>query len=147
MTASPIADPSAKRRLGPADLQVTPLCIGCAPLGDMPDTFAYSVSDEQALATLRVAFRHPINFMETGAFDAVITHNRYSLLNRSADPLLEIAAQRGLAVLNAAPYGSGILAKGPDAYPRYAYQEASDAMIESVRRMAAVCKRYNVPLA
>jgi D-threo-aldose 1-dehydrogenase len=87
-----------------------------------------------------------IRYVETGLFDAVITHNRYTLLNRSADPLLTLAHERGLAVLNAAPYGSGMLAKGPDAYPRYAYQQASDEMIERVRRYAAICERHGVPL-
>src|SRR5205814_4680952 len=57
-----------------------------------------------------------MRYVETGAFDTVITHNRYTLLNRSAEPLLDLAHARGLAVLNAAPYGSGMLAKGPDAY-------------------------------
>jgi D-threo-aldose 1-dehydrogenase len=87
-----------------------------------------------------------IEYVQSGLFDAVITHNRYTLLNRSADPLLTIADQRGLAVLNAAPYGSGLLAKGPDAYPRYAYQQASAEMIDRVRRYAEICERHGVPL-
>ena len=86
-------------------------------------------------------------YIETGAFEAVITHNRYTLLNRSAGPLLDKAAKMGIAVLNAAPYGSGILAKGPDAYPRYAYQNADAVIMDRVRKMEAICKRYNVPLA
>jgi D-threo-aldose 1-dehydrogenase len=248
---------------GATGLRVTPLCVGCAPLGDMPETFAYSVSEESALATLRVAFGGPINFIdtaaaygdgeserriglalrelgglpagyvlaskadrnlqtgdfsgeqikrsvesslrrlglshiqimyihdpehttfenimgpggalevlqrfqaegtighlgisggpvdmliryvETGAFAALETHNRYTLLNRSAAPLLDIAAQRGMAVVNAAPYGSGMLAKGPDAYARYAYQDAPPEMIDRTRRMATVCAEYGVPL-
>ena len=248
---------------GPTDLRVTPLCVGCAPLGDMPETFAYSVSEDSALATLRAAFGGPINFIdtaaaygdgeserriglalrelgglpagyvlaskadrnlqtgdfsgeqikrsvegslrrlgldhiqimyihdpehttfenimgaggalevlqrfqsegvighlgisggpvdmliryvETGAFAALETHNRYTLLNRSAAPLLDIAAQRGMAVVNAAPYGSGMLAKGPDAYARYAYQDAPAKMVDRARRMAAVCAEYGVPL-
>ena len=65
-----------------------------------------------------------VRYVQTGAFEAVITHNRYTLLNRSAAPLLDVARERGLALVNAAPYGSGILAKGPQAYPRYAYQDA-----------------------
>src|SRR4051812_2890594 len=52
---------------GPTDLRVTPLCVGCAPLGDMPDTFAYSVSEDSALATLRATFGGPINFIDTAA--------------------------------------------------------------------------------
>ena len=81
-----------------------------------------------------------IRYVETGAFEALNTHNRYTLLNRSAAPLLDLAAQRGVAVVNAAPYGSGMLAKGPDAYPRYAYQDAPAEMVERARRMAAVCQ-------
>jgi D-threo-aldose 1-dehydrogenase len=248
---------------GPTGLRVTPLCVGCAPLGDMPETFAYSVSEESALATLRTAFGGPINFIdtaaaygdgeserriglalrelgglpegyvlaskadrslqtgdfsgeqikrsvegslrrlgldfiqvmyihdpehttfenimgpggalevlqqfqsegvighlgisggpvdmliryvETGAFAALETHNRYTLLNRSAAPLLDIAAQRGMAVVNAAPYGSGMLAKGPDAYARYAYQDAPAEIVDRARRMAALCAEYGVPL-
>ncbi len=93
----------------------------------------------------------PINlmmrFVETDQFEAVITHNRYTLLNRSADPLLTLAHERNLAVLNAAPYASGILARGPDAYPRYVYQEAGEAVVERARQLAATCDRHQVPLA
>jgi D-threo-aldose 1-dehydrogenase len=85
--------------------------------------------------------------VETGAFAALETHNRYTLLNRSAEPLLDLAARRGMAVVNAAPYGSGMLAKGPDAYARYAYQEAPAALVDRARRMAAICHEYGVPLA
>ncbi len=251
------------RTFGKTPLRVTPLCIGCAPLGNMPEAFAYDVAEEQALATLRACFQAPINFLdtaasygdgeserriglvlrelhmlpaayvlatkadrdlktgafsgdqirrsverslkllgvdkiqimflhdpehasfedimakggatdvllklkeqgvighvgvaggpvelmiryvETGAFEAVITHNRYTLLNRSAGPLLDKASKLGIAVLNAAPYGSGILAKGPDAYPRYAYQSADAETVERVRKLDAICKRYKVPL-
>jgi D-threo-aldose 1-dehydrogenase len=87
-----------------------------------------------------------IQYIETGVFDAVIHHNRYTLLNRSAEPLIDAAAARGMAVLNAAPYGSGMLVKGPDAYPRYAYQHASAEMIDRVRRFAAIAERHGVPL-
>lgn len=252
------------RNFGRTPLRVTPLCIGCAPLGSMPEAFAYEVAEEQALATVRACFQSALNlldtaasygdgeserrigkvlqeiggtpqgyvvatkadrdmktgdfsgdqmkrsverslkllgydklplchlhdpehasfesvmkpggavptllklkeeglighvgvaggpidlmmrYVETGLFDAVITHNRYTLLNRSAEPLLELASKRGLAVLNAAPYGSGILAKGPDAYPRYAYQTADSTTVERVRRLHAICQRYQIPLA
>jgi D-threo-aldose 1-dehydrogenase len=88
-----------------------------------------------------------VRYIDTGAFEAVITHNRYTLLNRSAIRLLDKASKMGIAVLNAAPYGSGILAKGPDAYPRYAYQAADPAMLDRARKMDAICKQFKVPLA
>jgi D-threo-aldose 1-dehydrogenase len=78
-------------------------------------------------------------------FDALITHNRFTLVNRNADAMLDLAKSRGVAVLNAAPYASGILAKGTSAYPRYVYQEASDAVLDPIRRIEAVCMLHGVP--
>jgi D-threo-aldose 1-dehydrogenase len=88
-----------------------------------------------------------IRYVQTGAFAAVETHNRFTLLNRSAQPLLDVCAASGVAVVNAAPYGSGLLAKGPDAFARYAYQDASPALLDRARRLAAVCAKHHVPLA
>jgi D-threo-aldose 1-dehydrogenase len=88
-----------------------------------------------------------MRYVETGVFEAVITHNRYTLLNQSAEPLIQRASERGLGVLNAAPYGSGMLAKGPDAYPRYAYTEAPDDLRGRAHRMSDLCAEYGVPLA
>src|SRR5215213_11111619 len=65
MTADPSILPL--RPFGASDLLITSLCVGCAPLGDMPETFAYSVPEDSALATLRAAFGGPINFMDTAA--------------------------------------------------------------------------------
>ncbi|MGH2403447.1 MAG: aldo/keto reductase, partial [bacterium] len=40
-----------------------------------------------------------------------------------------------------------LLAKGPDAYARYAYQPAPASMLERARRMAESCRRFGAPLA
>ena len=55
-------------------------------------------------------------------FDALITHNRFTLINRNAEYMIAYAHAQGIAVLNAAPYNSGILAKGAAEYPRFVYQ-------------------------
>ena len=78
-------------------------------------------------------------------FDALITHNRFTLVNRNATPMIDFAASKGIAVLNAAPYASGVLAKGTDSFPRYVYQQASAAMLDPVRRVETVCAKYGVP--
>jgi D-threo-aldose 1-dehydrogenase len=88
-----------------------------------------------------------IRFVRTGMFEAVITHNRYTLVRRSAEPLLDVAADLGVAALNAAPYGSGILAKGPNLYARYEYSGAAPEMVERVREISRTCEEYGVPLA
>src|SRR5258707_14002813 len=53
--------------LGMTGLRVTNLCLGGAPLGDMPDTFAYSVPEERAVETVRAVLDSPINFLDTAA--------------------------------------------------------------------------------
>jgi D-threo-aldose 1-dehydrogenase len=256
--------PLARRPLGSSGLQVTPICIGTAPLGSMPETFAYSVPEERALATIRAFFASPFNFLdtaasygngeserrigivlhelgglppgfvlatkadrdlqtgvftgaqmrrsverslrllglerlhlvhlhdpehisfeeamqpggpvevlqqckeegliahlgvaggpidmmtrfvETGLFEAAISHNRFTLLNREAEPLWEVCARRGVAALNAAPYGSGLLAKGAGAYPRYMYSQASPELLRRTRQMEQTCGRHDLSLA
>jgi D-threo-aldose 1-dehydrogenase len=52
-----------------------------------------------------------------------------------------------MAVLNAAPYSGGMLAKGPDRWAKYAYREAPPELIQRVRQIDQVCQQYNVPLA
>jgi D-threo-aldose 1-dehydrogenase len=86
-------------------------------------------------------------FIGTGLLDVVLCHNRFTLVDRSAEPLLHQAHRSGVAFVNAAPYGGGILAQGPDAQPRYAYEPAAAAVRDAVRAMDDACARHDVPLA
>jgi D-threo-aldose 1-dehydrogenase len=78
-------------------------------------------------------------------FDALITHNRFTLLNRNAESMLDFASSKDIAILNAAPYGSGVLAKG-SVYPHYVYQSAAPEVLERVRQIESVCARHQVPM-
>jgi D-threo-aldose 1-dehydrogenase len=78
-------------------------------------------------------------------FDALITHNRFTLVNRNATPMIDFAASKGIAVLNAAPYAGGVLAKGSDSFQRYVYQKATAEMLDPVKRVEAVCAKHGVP--
>lgn len=249
--------------LGKTGLAVSKICIGTSGLGDMPDTYGYSVDEARARATLDAVFDGPVNFLDTsrnyglgeserrigqairargglpegfvistkldrdtetgrfdaarareslelslealgvdrvqilhlhdpehaasvaeiagpgGAlpelfkmkeeglvdavglaagrvdvmmplladfdFDALITHNRFTLVNRNAEEMIDFAHKKGVAIMNAAPYGAGVLAKGTGSYKRYVYQEATDQMLEPVRRVEEVCAAHNVP--
>jgi aryl-alcohol dehydrogenase-like predicted oxidoreductase len=86
------------------------------------------------------------DFIATGQFDAVLSHNRFTLVDRSAGPLLDEAAARGVAFVNGAPYGGGILAKGPDVQPKYAYRPASESLVAAVRAMRRACLARGVSL-
>lgn len=85
-------------------------------------------------------------YLSADVFEAVISHNRYTLVDRSAEPLMEDAVARGIAYVNGAPYGGGMLAVGPDRQPRYCYREAPEAISTAVRAMKAECEAYGVPL-
>jgi D-threo-aldose 1-dehydrogenase len=88
-----------------------------------------------------------IQFVKTDLFSVAISHNRYTLLNQEAVPLWEVCQQHGVAAVNAAPYGSGILAKGPAIYPRYMYNSAPDTYLHRAFAVEAHCQHYGVSLA
>lgn len=87
------------------------------------------------------------DFIRTGRFEAVITHNRWNLLWQTAEPLIEQAYKAGIGVVNAAVYASGILVAGDKKKSRAVYQIPSLEIIERVEKMEAVCRKYGVLLA
>ena len=259
-----VADPFALRPLGSTGLDVTGICFGAAPLGDLGGTFNINPGEERSLATLRAFLTSPIRFLDTaagygdgtserrvgmalaemgglpagmviatkadadaktndfsgdqcrrsversqkllgldhlplvylhdpeyhddamlmvtggavdtlvdlkrqgvigaigigggdiatmhrylelGVFSVMLTHNRFNLLNRSGEGLIDAAIARGVAVCNAAPYGSGILAKGPKAYPRFMYRDAGAETMVNAEACQRLSDRHGVPLA
>ena len=68
------------------------------------------------------------------------------LLDREADDLFTEAHKKGIAVFNAAPYSGGALAKGTKTFSRIAYQEASEAALDEVRRIEEICGRHGIPM-
>ncbi len=253
-----------QRPLGATGLAVTPLGVGCAPLGDMPDAFGYGVTEEQALATYRAILDGPLSFLDTAAaygdseserrlgivlrergslhpgvvlatkadrdlqtgdfsgtqirrsverrlrllgldhlplcylhdpevttfeaamaaggpvealrlcaaeglvahigvaggpidlitryvetdlFAVALSHNRYTLLNKDAAAFWDVCARHQVAAVNAAPYGGGMLARGPRSYPRHAYREATDDVVERALWLEEIGVRHAVPLA
>jgi D-threo-aldose 1-dehydrogenase len=78
-------------------------------------------------------------------FDVILTHNRFTLINRNAEAMIDYAVSRGIAVLNAAPYGGGVFAKGSAAVQKYSYKDAPAQVLDAVRSVEAVCTRYGVP--
>lgn len=85
-------------------------------------------------------------YIDLGVFDVVLNHNRYTLLDRSAGPLIDHAFERGLAFVNAAPYASGILARPAADRPTYQYRPPSDRILATTARLREACARHDVPL-
>jgi D-threo-aldose 1-dehydrogenase len=88
-----------------------------------------------------------LQYLATEVFDAVISHNRFTLVEQTAEPLLDDAQARGVAFINAAPFGGGMLARGPKAVPTYCYAPVSAAALRRVEAMERLCADFGVPLA
>lgn len=99
--------------------------------------------DAVGLGAGRVDLMMPL--LRNWDFDAVMTHNRFTLANRNAEAMIDFCTAKGIAVLNAAPYAGGVLAKGAGTYKKYAYQDASDEALSPIRRIEEICDRYGVP--
>lgn len=86
-------------------------------------------------------------YVETSVFDVLLTHNRWTLVNRTADRLIDLAVERGMGVVNAAVYGGGILATGTSRSTRYGYRDAAPELISAIRAIEQLCDEAGVPLA
>ena len=86
-------------------------------------------------------------YVASSAFDAVLTHNRYTLVDRSAERILELATERGMAVFNAAPFGGGILAGSKTRGDTYGYRSASDELMAYIERLRGLAAEHGVDLA
>ena len=100
------------------------------------------IAQSVGLAMGRLDIMEPL--LRDYPFDALISHNRWTLLNRSAGPMFDEAHDRGIAILNAAPYAGGVLAKGSAEMPRVTYQPATDETLAPVRAVEGICARYGV---
>ncbi len=87
------------------------------------------------------------SYAETGVFDVVLNHNRDTLVDRSAEALMALCADRRIGFINGAPYGGGILARGSAASSKYGYATAHPEIIRAVQAMEAACARHDVPVA
>ncbi|MBE1514890.1 D-threo-aldose 1-dehydrogenase [Nesterenkonia halotolerans] len=86
-------------------------------------------------------------YVSTGVFDAVLTHNRYTLVDRSAEEILRLATERNMMVFNAAPFGGGILARSGPHGAKYGYRTASTDLLIFIERLHEVCAAHSVNIA
>jgi D-threo-aldose 1-dehydrogenase len=86
-----------------------------------------------------------------GDLDVVMIAGRYTLLEQpAADELLPLAEERGVAIVAAAPYNSGLLAtEHPAAVASYNYASVPPAVLERARALADACREagWSLPAA
>ncbi len=84
------------------------------------------------------------SYIDTGAFDVVLNHNQFTLVDQSASWLIDHAIAADVAFVNAAPFAGGILAKGPAVQPLYSYRHADPQIVARIERVHAICAKYEV---
>jgi D-threo-aldose 1-dehydrogenase len=93
-------------------------------------------------------WRMPARFVRETDIDVVMLAGRYTLLEQSAaEEFLPLCARRGVSVVAAGAFNSGLLARPEipdDAY--YDYLPAPPDLLARARRIARVCRRHGVTL-
>ena len=90
----------------------------------------------------------PAEFVRRHDIDLVMIAGRFTLLDQSAlDDLLPLAADRGVGVVAAGVYNSGLLSEvHPAAGGMYDYRPAPPELVDRARQLAAVCEAHGVDL-
>jgi len=80
--------------------------------------------------------------------DVLMLAGRYTLLEQSAlDDLLPVCSQRGVGIVAAGVFNSGLLARArPPDQARYNYVAASPALVDRAREIASSCDRHGASL-
>ena len=90
----------------------------------------------------------PARFIEAHDLDVVMLAGRLTLLDQTGlTDLMPLAARRGVAVVAAGVYNSGLLSSteiSPDAH--FDYAPASSEMLARAHRLAAICRSHGVDL-
>lgn len=82
-----------------------------------------------------------------GDFDGFLLAGRYTLLEQEAlDSFLPLCEQRDVGIILGGPYNSGILATGAVPGAKYNYADASEEILNRVRKIEGVCAAHNTPL-
>ena len=90
----------------------------------------------------------PAEFVRRSDIDLVMLAGRYTLLEQSAlDDLLPLAVERGVGIVAAGVYNSGLLSSAvvkDDTH--YEYQAAPRELLERARELARICELHGVTL-
>jgi D-threo-aldose 1-dehydrogenase len=90
----------------------------------------------------------PARFVRETSTDVVMLAGRYTLLEQTAAAeFLPLCVERGISVLAAGVFNSGLLARARIAdNAKYNYEQAPADLVRRAQRIAAVCERHGVTL-
>jgi D-threo-aldose 1-dehydrogenase len=123
----------------------------CCPRQALDEAFPalYALRDQGVIGAVGAGMNQwPMlaNFAREADVDCFLLAGRYTLLEQSALPLLDLCAEKGIALFLGGVYNSGVLATGPVPGARYNYAPAAPDVLERARRLEAACARHGVAL-
>jgi D-threo-aldose 1-dehydrogenase len=87
-----------------------------------------------------------VDFARNADFDCFMLAGRYTLLEQGALGMMDLCHTKGIGILMAGVFNSGILATGAIPRAKYNYTDPPPEIVDRVRRLETVCERYNVHL-
>jgi D-threo-aldose 1-dehydrogenase len=100
-----------------------------------------------AIGVAMNGWRPLLRLVDQTGIDVVMLAGRWTLVDRSGGPLLDACDRRGVSVLAAGPFNSGLLARSwPPSDAMYDYARASADVLARARALAAACRARGVEL-
>jgi D-threo-aldose 1-dehydrogenase len=85
-------------------------------------------------------------FAEHADVDCLLVAGRYTLLEQTARPLLDLCLAKGIHLFAAGIYNSGVLATGARNPLTYNYAPPPPEILARVQQLEDICARHGVPL-
>lgn len=89
----------------------------------------------------------PLRFVRESDLDVVMLAGRWTLLDRTGEPLLAECERRGVSVLAAAPFNSGLLSRpDPAADTHFNYEAPDPRLLAAARELADLARDHGTVL-
>ena len=88
-----------------------------------------------------------INFARNAKFDCFLLPSEYTLLQQPGKELVDLCAEKEIAIIGAGIYNTGILASDLQSDTTYSYRKAPAEILERAKRLKQVCQRHRVALS
>lgn len=88
-----------------------------------------------------------IDFARNASFDCFLLPSEYTLLQQPGRALVDLCAQKGITIIGAGIYNTGILASDLGADAKFSYRNAPSEILERAKKLRAICQRHGTALS
>jgi D-threo-aldose 1-dehydrogenase len=106
--------------------------------------------DEGVVKAIGVGISHNemlMDFARNASFDCFLLPSEYTLLRQPGRALVDLCADKGITIIAAGVYNTGILASDLQPDAKFSYKKAPPEIIARAEKLKAVCQRHGVTLS